>query len=325
MPKVLISTVPFGERNSLPYEMLDSAGIEYEVNKYGRKLTESELEEYISGYDALIAGTEIISSKAIESARSLKVISRVGIGLDGVDLLTAREKNVLVTYTPDAPAPAVAELTIGLIIDLIRGVSLSNYEIHNGIWKRRFGKRISEMTFGIIGLGRIGSRVIRRLSAFGTPRFLVNDIERKPELDREFKLDWVSKEVLFKEADLISLHVPLTKNTINLVDKNLLGLMKNDAFIVNTSRGGVINEPDLYDALLKNEILGAAVDVFCQEPYRGEMSNLRNVILTAHMGSMSEDCRSRMEIEATQEIINYFKGVPAVQPVPDQEYLMREI
>ena len=176
MSKVLITTVPFAEKNRLPIEQLNAAGIEYLINPLGRKIKEDELAEMVTDFDALIAGTEPITDKVMASATRLKLISRVGIGLDGVDLLAAERRGIQVSYTPDAPAPAVAELTIGLMLSLLRSIHTVNAQMHRGDWQRHFGRRIPEVTVGIIGVGRIGGRVLRRLAGFGTPRILVNDL-----------------------------------------------------------------------------------------------------------------------------------------------------
>ena len=192
-PKIFVSTIPFGSINSFPIEQLDQAKIDYDINPIGRKLTEEDLFEIIPKYDGLIAGTEQITKKVLDNAKNLKIISRVGVGLDSVDLNYAKEKNIIVTFTPDAPGPAVAELTVGLMISLLRQVHLSNMQIHNGKWERYFGKRLADCTIGLIGLGRIGARVLRRIAGFGTPRVLVNDIQPNLELNREFKLEWVEK------------------------------------------------------------------------------------------------------------------------------------
>ena len=242
MPKVLITTVPFGNKNRLPLELLDGAGIEYLINPVGRKLTENELVEMVSDFDVLIAGTEMITDAVMASASKLKLISRVGIGLDSVDLLAARRRGIQVSYTPDAPAPAVAELTIGLMFSLLRSIHLANLGMHQGEWCRYFGRRITEVTIGIIGAGRIGGRVLRRLSRLGSPRLLVNDV--KPDLgivNNAVKIDWVDKETIYREADLISLHLPLTKLTKNLICYEQLKQIKPDAMVINTSRGGIIN------------------------------------------------------------------------------------
>ena len=269
--KVLITTVPFGGQNKLPLELLDISNVDYLINPLKKKLTENELIELIPDIDVLIAGTEPITKKVIDKATNLKFISRVGIGLDSVDLIAAKERGIKVSYTPDAPAPAVAELTMGLILTLLRFVHISNFQLHKGEWDRIYGRRLADITIGIIGVGRIGSRVIRRTKPFGTPRILVNDIDFSYRSDLDFKLEWVSKEQIYKEADIICLHLPLTRFTKNMIRKEQLLSMKKDASIINVSRGGIINEQDLYDVMKSGHLSGAAIDVFETEPYHGKL------------------------------------------------------
>jgi len=320
MPKVLVTTVPFAVKNRLPIELLEGAGIEFFINPLGRKLQEDELAEMIGDVDVLIAGTELITDKVMDRARNLKLISRVGIGLDSVDLVAAEKRGIQVSYTPDAPAPAVAELTIGLMLTLLRHVHVANAQMHQGIWTRHFGRRIPEITIGIIGVGRIGGRVLRRLAAFGSPRILVNDLTPMPHVADKLKLEWVDKETIYQEADLISLHVPLTKQTKNMIGYDELKKLKSDAMIINASRGGIINEADLARVLNEGHLSGAAIDVFEQEPYEGELAQIERCLLTSHMGSMSLDCRTKMEIEATEEAVRFLTGKPLQGLVPPAEY-----
>ena len=320
MKKALITTVPFGEKNRLPLEQLTAAGIEYLINPLGRKLKEDELAEMVSDFDVLIAGTELITDKVMNSASRLKLISRVGIGLDGVDLLAAERRGIHVSYTPDAPAPAVAELTIGLMLSLLRSVHVANAQIHRGEWHRHFGRRIPEVTIGIIGTGRIGGRVLRRLAGFGSPRILVNDIHPNQKVAPDLKLEWVDKEEIYRHADVISLHLPLTSQTKNMIRREHLLQMKSDAMIINTSRGGIVNEHDLAEVLGSGHLSGAAIDVFEQEPYAGPLGQVERCLLTSHMGSMSVDCRTRMEIEATEEAVRFLTGRPLQGLVPPEEY-----
>jgi D-3-phosphoglycerate dehydrogenase / 2-oxoglutarate reductase len=320
MSKVLITTVPFADKNRLPIELLESAGIEYVINPIGRKLKEEELAEMIGDYDAVIAGTEPITAKVLAHATKLKLISRVGIGLDSVDLVDAERRGIHVSYTPDAPAPAVAELTVGLMLSLLRSVHVANLQLHGGKWLRHFGRRIPEVTIGIIGTGRIGTRVLRRLSAFGTPRVLVNDLRPDPKLVPELKLEWVGKDEIYRNADVISLHLPLTPHTYDMIRREQLLTMKRDAMIINTSRGGIINEADLAAVMRDGHLSGAAIDVFEHEPYSGELAAIDRCLLTAHMGSMSVDCRTRMEIEATEEAVRFLTGGERRHEVPDFEY-----
>jgi D-3-phosphoglycerate dehydrogenase / 2-oxoglutarate reductase len=320
MPKALITTVPFADKNRLPLEQLESAGIEYLINPLGRRLKESELAEMAVGFDVLIAGTEPITEQVFSRAPSIRHVSRVGIGLDSVDLLAAAKRGIRVSYTPDAPAPAVAELTVALMLSLLRSVHVANLQLHNGHWQRHFGRRIAEVTVGIIGAGRIGARVLRRIPAFGTPRVLVNDTNPNLKLDPHLKLEWVGKDEIYNQADLISVHVPLTVHTKNMIRREQLLQMKPDALLINCSRGGIVNEHDLAEVMRSGHLGGAAIDVFEHEPYSGELSKIDRCLLTAHMGSMSVDCRVRMEIEATEESVRFLTGQPLRSPVPADEY-----
>jgi D-3-phosphoglycerate dehydrogenase len=320
MPKALITTVPFAANNRLPLEQLESAGIEYLINPLGRRLKEEELADMVADCDVLIAGTEPITDRVMSRASRLKLIARVGIGLDNVDLAAAQQRGIQVSYTPDAPAPAVAELTIALMLCLLRSVHLANLQLHSGQWQRHLGRRIAEVTVGIIGVGRIGARVLRRIPAFGTPRVLVNDINPKLKLDPELKLEWVGKEDIYRQADLISLHLPLTVYTKNMIRREHLLRMKPDALLINCSRGGIVNEQDLADVMRAGHLGGAAIDVFEHEPYSGDLSGIDRCLLTAHMGSMSVDCRARMEIEATEEAVRFLASEPLRSPVPRDEY-----
>ena len=210
--KVLITTVPFGDKNRYPLDLLKKSNIEYLVNPLNKKLTEDELTEMAVDFDVIIAGTEPITKKVMDNAPKLKMISRVGIGLDSVDLLEAEKKGIVVSYTPDAPAPAVAELTIGLMLTLLRLVHVSNMQMHNGQWNRFFGRRLSEVTIGIIGIGRIGMGVLDHLKGFGSPKILVNDIKSK-RLENKLNVEWADKERIYRCADIITIHTPLTSQT----------------------------------------------------------------------------------------------------------------
>ncbi|WKZ36497.1 MAG: NAD(P)-dependent oxidoreductase [Anaerolineales bacterium] len=319
--RVLITTVPFGQADRYPLNLLESNQIEYVINPVGRRLKEEELVEMIPDFGVLIAGTEPITEKVIASAPNLGLIARVGIGLDNVHLLAARERGIQVTYTPDAPSPAVAELTIGQMLSLLRGLSMADRNMRNGVWHRFMGRRLSGITVGLIGVGRVGKLVARHLSGgFPGIRILGNDLSIDDEFGKTHNVQWVEKEHIYREADVISLHLPLTPITRRLITVREIEMMKRDALLVNTSRGNMIDEHDLAEALRAGRIAGASIDVFEREPYTGELSTLENCLLTSHMGSMSLDCRSRMEIEATEEAIRFLRKEPLKCLVPQSEY-----
>lgn len=324
MKRIFVSTYPFGQYNEEPISILRKEGWDVVLNPTKRKLTSEEVAEYAKDVDAIIAGTEDLTP-LIQKNPGLKIISRVGIGLDSVPLQLCRDKNITVAYTPDAVTMAVVELTIGLMVTLTRKVHLANFELRRGGWSRFTGKRLGESVIGLIGLGRVGSNVLRILKEFRPKEILVNDLKEKTKEIQEIiqntdlKVRQVGKEEIYKHADIISLHVPLTNLTRNMIGKTELSLMNESTFVINTARGGIVNESDLYHAVKSEQIAGAAIDVFEKEPYKGNLIELENIILTEHMGSCSFDCRYLMEFGAASEVVRFFKGEPLLNPVPDEE------
>ena len=326
MPRALITAVPFGEVDRSSLNLLDAAGVSFDFNPLGRRLKAEELVSLIPGYDVLIAGTEPITDRAIDAADSLRLISRVGVGLDSVDLAAARRRAIPVAYTPEAPADAVAELTIGMALSLLRGVHLANQAIRHGVWRRLQGRRLARVTVGVVGVGRIGCRVIKLLSAFGG-RILGNDLTRAPvdELNRRgANVEWVEFGTLLRESDVVTLHVPLTRGTSHLVGAGELAVMRRDALLINTCRGGVVDEAALATALRAGRLGGAAVDTFSHEPYDGELVGVETCLMTPHMGSMAADCRLRMEQGAAQNAVAFLRGDPLDELVPESEYELQQ-
>jgi D-3-phosphoglycerate dehydrogenase / 2-oxoglutarate reductase len=318
--RVLVTTVPFGEIDPQPIQLLEKAKISFDINPIGRRLREEELVEMIGDYEVLIAGTEPISEKALERAKHLKLIARVGIGLDNVPLAAARERGIAVTYTPDAPSAAVAELAVGQMLALLRNTAAADRGMRQGVWHRWIGRRLSTLTLGVIGVGRVGRLVIQHLQNWRPDKILANDLNVDDQFARLTGCVWTDKETILREADIITLHVPMSPQTRNLIAKKELEMMKPNAILINTSRGGIVDEGDLSDALRSRPNFSAAVDVYTQEPYSGELTGLQNCLLSCHMGSGTHDCRLRMEMEATQEVIRYFRGEPFASPVPEAEY-----
>jgi D-3-phosphoglycerate dehydrogenase len=319
MSRALITAVPFGEVDRSSLDLLRAAGVSFDLNPLGRRLTAEELVALIPGYDLLIAGTEPITKRTIEAADRLQLISRVGVGLDSVDLAAARRRGILVAYTPEGPADAVAELTIGMALSLLRGVHLANQAVRGGVWQRLQGRRLARVTVGVVGVGRIGRRVITLLSVFGC-RVLANDV-RPVSLDAQHDhVEWVDLATLLRESDLVTLHVPLTRRTRHLVGAAELATMRPGALLINTCRGGVVDEGALATALRDGRLGGAGVDTFTHEPYDGELVGIETCLITPHIGSMAADCRQRMEQGAAQNVVAFLHGDPLDALVPQSEY-----
>jgi len=305
--KIFVSTHPFSATSDMPMKLIKEHNIELRVNHHGRKITSKELAEDIQDAEVLIAGTEKITEEVLKNANNLKLISRVGIGLDGIDFELCKKYGVRVAYTPDAPTMAVAELCVGLIIDLARKISHTDKAIKGGIWKRHMGTLLYGKTVGIFGMGRIGKSLIHLLSTFNV-KFKVYDIKPDIAFGRLYNVDFVSKEEVLQQSDIISVNIPLKKDTKDYITIKELKQMKKDSILINTARGGIVNEKDLYVALKENIIAGAAVDVFEEEPYKGKLIELDNIILTCHMGASTIDSRTDMEVQAIQEAIRYKNG-----------------
>lgn len=312
--KVFISTHPFGEISSKPLDLLEAEGISYRLNPYGRKITASELATQIKDCDALIAGTERIDASVFENAPNLKLISRVGIGLDGVDFDLAKIHDVKVAFTPDAPTVAVAELCIGLMFDCLRMITATDRHLREGKWHRHMGGLLYGKTVGIIGLGRIGKTLAHLLQPFNV-KIMANDIEPDMAFGHMMGIEWVDKNSLLENSDVVSLNVPLTKSTYHLVDDKAIEKMKSTAILINTARGPVVDESALVAALQQGMIAGAAVDVFENEPYDGPLNQCETAVLTCHMGASTKESRQRMELEATDEIIRYNRNEKLINEV----------
>lgn len=307
--KVFVSTQPFSTVSEVPMKLLLDNGISVKVNQYERSMTSTELAQEIGNSDALIAGIEKVTEEVFQKAPNLKLISRVGVGLDGIDFDLCRKYGVRVAYTPDAPTLGVAELCVGMILDLNRKLTSANNNLKNGIWDKHMGNLIYGKTVGIIGMGRIGKSLVHLLSGFNV-NVLAHDIMPDIAFGKLNKIKYVSKDELLKQSDIISIHTPLTKETIDLITSKELKMMKPNAILINTARGGIVSERDLYLALQEKIIAAAALDVFDEEPYRGELVKLDNCLLTSHMGAATIENRLDMELQATQEVIRLLKGEP---------------
>lgn len=304
MKKITISTSSFGEYNSLPLEMCEKAGFKIIINPYKRKVNPDELIEFTRESVGLIAGTESITKIVLSKLPYLKVISRCGAGIDNVDINAADKLGIEVFNTPTGPTLAVAELTIGLILNLLRKINKMNIDLKKGNWEKLMGNLLYGKKIGIVGFGRIGQKVGELIRHFGV-ELSYYDIESKI---CSFSCEMKTFEEIFKWADIITLHLPSSLDGSPIIRDKELRSMKRGSWLVNTSRGGIINEFHLYNLLRENYLSGAAIDVFEQEPYNGPLKNLDNVIITPHVGSYAKESRIEMERLSVENLLRGLKN-----------------
>jgi len=302
--QVLITTSTFNLDNFEQLGLLNKAQIEVKLNPFATRLTEDQAIDLLgTNTIGLIAGLEPLTEKVLTSAKSLKVIARVGTGLDSVDLVAAKKLGITVLNTPDAPTQAVAELTLGHILGLLRNIPVADRQIRNGVWKGLMGSLLQTKTVGIIGFGRIGKRVAALLSAFGAKVIISDELATSTEYLN------VGLNELCAKSDVITLHLPYNDSTHHIINEKQLNLMKKGSYFVNISRGGLVDEDALLTALKSGRIAGAALDCFEHEPYDGELRNFDNVQITAHMGSYARETRDLMEREASQLLVDALKEI----------------
>lgn len=299
MNKLVISTSSFDLDNNPHIQHLLKEGMHIIGNSYGRKLTEDETIDLLGENTiGMIAGIEPLTERVFASAKNLKVVSRCGSGLDSVDLAAANRYGIAVLNTPEAPAQAVAELTMGLMLAALRRICHVDRLLRTGEWPRTQGQLLAAQSVGIVGLGRVGRRVARLCQAFGA-RVVAHDsyVEESPQ-----GIELVPLEKLLAEADVVSLHLTYDADTHHMLNREVFARMKSGAVVINTARGGLIDETALAEALTSGQLGAAALDVFEEEPYRGPLLKCDNAILTSHIGSLARESRQRMEVEAADNL-----------------------
>lgn len=300
-PKVLITTSSFDTEHNFAIANLRRNGYEIVVNPFGRRLTETEAEELVGKHRpvGMIAGVESLSARVLEAAQGLRALARCGTGIDNVDLATASRLEIKVSNTPDAPTQPVAELTLGLILSVVRHIVLADRSLRSGIWTQPRGQLLCGKTVGLIGFGRIGRRVEQLLRPFEV-RVVVCDPAYQGDVPGVVAS---SLRKLLEAADVVSLHVSVSSGTRHLLGEEEIGLLKPSAVLINTARGGLIDEVALCSALEAGRLGGAGIDVYEEEPYSGPLRLLDNVVLTCHMGTSALEARALMEAEASANLV----------------------
>ena len=304
---------------SLGIEMLEAEGYEVIINLEDRVLSKEELIIALtgSGFDAVLCLlTDKIDAEVLFAAGpQCKIFANYAVGIDNIDMKAAAEKNIIVTNTPGVLTDSVAEHAFALVLSIAHRIPESDRFTRAGNyhgWEPilLLGSDVSKKTLGIVGLGRIGLRVAHHALRGFDMRVLYYDVKRNEEFEREFQAEFrASADDIFREADFISIHVPLLPTTRHLVNAERLALMKKTAYLINTSRGPIVDEAALVEALKNNIIKGAALDVFENEPALAPgLTALENVVLTPHTASATEETRQAMSRVAAENIIAALEG-----------------
>lgn len=286
-------------------EMLRGAGFEVDVRS---TITQSELVNAVVGYDAIIVRSRTkVTAQVLEAGERLRAVARSGVGLDNVDLEVAERRGVKVVNSPEASSNAVTELTLGLMLSLARKIAEADTSMKRGEWAkgRLTGIELSGKTLGIIGFGRIGSALAEKAANLGLRVVTLNrNIERMSRHLEKVGIDAVPFEELLAASDFVSLHVPLRPETRHMIGREQLRAMKDGAFLINTSRGGVVDEEALREALVNGKLAGAALDVYEREPPADtSLTGLANVVCTPHIGASSVEAQRENSTIVAEKLI----------------------
>ncbi|MCL2191826.1 MAG: phosphoglycerate dehydrogenase [Treponema sp.] len=307
--KILVTPTSFGPDSDTPaMAKLRSFADTLVFNPTSKPLGDDELIPLLNGCDGCIAGVDYFTAKVMENAGGLKVVSRYGTGVDRVDLAAAKANGITVCNTPGANSQAVADLTFALLLSLVRNIPVLDRKTRKGEWPRSGGIELYGKTLGILGLGAIGKAVARRAGGFSM-RVLACD----PYTDGEYAvangIAMVGFDTLIQESDFLSLHLPFTEQTRHIISAGALGAMKRGAFIVNTARGGLIDEAAAYKLLKEGHIGGLGMDVYETEPpVKSPFFELENVVVTPHTAAHTIEATQAMADMSVQNLIDVLSG-----------------
>ncbi|MFW6120197.1 MAG: hydroxyacid dehydrogenase [Petrotogales bacterium] len=285
----------------------DSGIFEITTGHYNKE----ELKENLEGIEFLVVRSATkVTADVLSAGNDLKVVGRAGVGLDNVDVETAKKLGIQVYNTPGANAISVAELTMGLLLSLVRHIPKGTYSLKENLWEKKKlkGNEIYGKTLGLIGFGAIGKEMAKRSLAFGMKVFVYDPFVESTDMDVKL---YDEIESMLPEVDVLSLHVPLNNQTKHMISKKELNIIKDGALIVNASRGGVLDEQALYDAIISEKVRAAALDVFEVEPpndeLRRKLLGLDNVIATPHIGASTVEGQVRVGVEMAKKLIEVGK------------------
>jgi phosphoglycerate dehydrogenase-like enzyme len=303
----IVVTSPSFSKNEVLREEILKYFPETTFNEKGLKLTGRDLIQFIKDADGVVIGLERIDEAIMRECPKLRIIAKYGVGLDNIDTEQCAKKGISLGWTSGVNRKSVAEMTVGLMIILLRNIYITSSQLKSGVWNKNGGSDLNGKTIGIIGVGNIGKELVRLLNPFKC-RILLNDIIDQTEYYNNNELIETSKENIFSNSDIVTIHTPLTEETQYMINRNTLSMMKKSAFLINTARGAIVKTYDLKWALKNNIIAGAALDVYDEEPPTDkEFLSLPNLICTPHMGGNSYESVLTMGRSAIKHLRDYFK------------------
>ncbi len=303
--KIVVTSPSFSRTDILRNELAEIFP-ECVFNEDGIRLHGDGLIEYLQDACGVIVGLEKLTPVVLDECPTIKIISKYGVGLDNIDKEYCEEKNIHIGWTPGVNSRSVAEMVIAFAIMLMRNLYVTSNLLKEGTWYKNGGFDLSEKTIGIIGVGNIGKALIRLIKPFRC-KIMVNDIIEQTKYYKENDLIETSKEDIYKNADLITIHTPLTEKTKLMINKSTLSLMKRNAFLINTARGAIVVRDDLKWALMNNIIAGAALDVYDEEPPTDtQFLGLPNLVCTPHIGGNSFESILAMGRTAIRHLVQFF-------------------
>ena len=318
--RVLIAIEEFAKASPVAKEMLEDAGFEIIWNESGSPLNFTKDGELYEQADYVIAGLEPYPSSFFEQFKNINAISRIGVGVDAIDVSSATEHNVKIFITSDRPSVAVAELCVSNMIALLRSSFEMSMSLKNGIWNPIQGKDLRSCTVGIVGLGSIGKEVVRRVQPFGS-RIIAYSRTWDDDFATEYDVERKTINQVFDQCNVITIHLPLTEETKGMISKDLIDSLHEGSVLLNTSRAGVLDNQALADAIHEHRVQGAAIDVFDEERDPHPYGDLERVILTPHIGSHTVETRKAMEEMAVKNLLTYSSLTNANDPAETREIL----
>lgn len=303
---ILVTLSTFSAQSDEPLKLLEQSGFTFRTNPYGRRMKSGEVIELGHNCRGLVAGVEPYAAETLAQLPNLRCISRCGVGIDSIDLAEAKRRGITVLNTPDEPIAAVAELTLAMMLALLRQLPRVDSLTHERKWQRVTGRLLMGKTVGIVGLGRIGRRVAELVQPFGAT---VIGVEPCPDGDwvAAHDVELMDLPTLLARADIVSLHASTASKHPLRLGAAELAQMKQGAWLINLARGDMVDDEALCEALASGQLSGAGLDVFPQEPYHGPLCDNPRAILSPHQATLTLETRVAMEVHAVQNVVHYLR------------------